>query len=140
MIGNTLDATERRPGVEWYHSAQDAVAMVRDYTKWDDAPISLQHFAESAVRAYRISMTPPREPVVIVLDSALRRVRFRKAPLCAYRSSPWMGLRRPIPARSWNWPSSWSRPRIRCSSPETACIPKRACNTSSNSPKRFRFR
>src|SRR5665213_2195018 len=36
MLGNTLDATQRRPGVEWYHSAQDAAAMVRDYTKWDD--------------------------------------------------------------------------------------------------------
>ena len=52
MIGNTLDANERRPGVEWFHSAQDPAAMVRDFTKWDDAPISLQHFAESAVRAY----------------------------------------------------------------------------------------
>ena len=72
MIGNTLDANERRPGVEWFHSAQDAVAMVREYTKWDDAPVSLQHFAESAVRAYRIAMTPPREPVVLVLDSTLQ--------------------------------------------------------------------
>ena len=41
--------------------------MVRDYTKWDDLPVSLPHFAESSVRAYRIAMTPPREPVVIVL-------------------------------------------------------------------------
>jgi acetolactate synthase I/II/III large subunit len=72
MIGNTLDATMRRPGVEWYHSAQDAAAMVRDYTKWDDMPISLAHFAESAVRAYKIAMTPPREPVVVVLDSELQ--------------------------------------------------------------------
>ena len=72
MIGNTLDAAERRPGVEWYHSAQDAAAMVREYTKWDDTPISLPHFAESTVRAYRIAMTPPREPVVIVIDSALQ--------------------------------------------------------------------
>ena len=36
--------------------------MVRDYAKWDDAPISLQHFAESAVRAYKIAMTPPMAP------------------------------------------------------------------------------
>ena len=55
ISGNTIDATTRRPGVEWYHSAQDAAAMVRDYTKWDDQPISLAHFAESAVRAYKIS-------------------------------------------------------------------------------------
>ena len=72
VLGNTVDAVERRPGVEWDHSAQDAVAMVRDYTKWDDLPVSLPHFAESAVRAYRIAMTPPREPVVLVADSTLQ--------------------------------------------------------------------
>src|ERR1700730_2805804 len=72
MLGNTVDAVERRPGVEWNHSAQDAVAMVRDYTKWDDLPASVPHFAESAVRAYRIAMTPPREPVVLVADSSLQ--------------------------------------------------------------------
>jgi acetolactate synthase-1/2/3 large subunit len=71
MVGNTIDVNERRPGVEWFHSAQDAAAMVRDYTKWDDLPASLPHFAESTVRAYKIAMTPPREPVVIVLDSSL---------------------------------------------------------------------
>ena len=72
MLGNTLDAEERRPGVEWDHSAVDAAAMVRDYTKWDDLPISLTHYAESAVRAYKISMTLPMEPVVLVLDSDLQ--------------------------------------------------------------------
>jgi acetolactate synthase I/II/III large subunit len=72
MIGNTLDETMRRPGAEWYHSAQDAAGLVRDFTKWDDMPISLGHFAESAVRAYRIAMTLPMEPVVLVLDSDLQ--------------------------------------------------------------------
>jgi acetolactate synthase I/II/III large subunit len=72
VLGNTVDAAERRPGVEWDHSAQDAAAMVRDYTKWDDVPASLPHFAESAVRAYRIATTPPREPVVLVADSTLQ--------------------------------------------------------------------
>src|SRR5438132_4771795 len=72
MLGNTIDVAARRPGVEWYHSAQDAAAMVRDYTKWDDLPISLTHFAESAVRGYKIAMTPPRGPVVIVADSDLQ--------------------------------------------------------------------
>src|SRR5256712_16129 len=72
LLGNTIDAAERRPGVEWYHSAQDAAAMVRDYTKWDDLPISLTHFGESAVRAYKIAMTPPRGPVVLVPDSELQ--------------------------------------------------------------------
>ncbi|MBI2818056.1 MAG: twin-arginine translocation signal domain-containing protein [Acidobacteria bacterium] len=72
ILGNTMDATMRRPGVEWYHSVQDAALMVRDYIKWDDLPISLAHFAESAARAYKIAMTPPMEPVVLVADSELQ--------------------------------------------------------------------
>jgi acetolactate synthase-1/2/3 large subunit len=72
VLGNTIDETMRRPGVEWDHSVQDAAAMVRDYTKWDDLPISLTHFAESAVRAYKIAMTPPMMPVLLVADSDLQ--------------------------------------------------------------------
>ena len=72
VLGNTLDANERRPGVEWNHSVQDAASMVRDFIKWDDTPISLTHFAESAVRAYKIAMTVPMAPVVLVADSDLQ--------------------------------------------------------------------
>jgi acetolactate synthase-1/2/3 large subunit len=72
IIGNTLDATIRRPGADWDHSVQDAALMVRDYVKWDDSPVSLQHFAESAVRAYKIAMTPPMEPVLLVADNELQ--------------------------------------------------------------------
>jgi len=81
ILGNTLDVTLRRPGAEWQHSVQDAAAMVRDYVKWDDNPVSLQHFAESAVRAYKISMTPPSEPVVLVADLGLQEdpIRNEKA-------------------------------------------------------------
>ena len=46
--------------------------MVRDFTKWDDTPMSLPHFAESAVRAYKIAMTPPMAPVVLVLNAELQ--------------------------------------------------------------------
>ena len=72
ILGNSLDAIMRRPGAEWDHSVQDAAAMVRDYIKWDDTPLSLQHFAESALRAYKIAMTPPMEPVLLVADSELQ--------------------------------------------------------------------
>ncbi|MBI4454308.1 MAG: twin-arginine translocation signal domain-containing protein [Acidobacteria bacterium] len=91
ILGNTLDAEMRRPGAEWYHSVQDAAAMVRDYVKWDDTPISLPHFAESAMRAYKIAMTPPMLPVVLVADSELQerpipegvRLRIPKLVLAA---------------------------------------------------------
>jgi acetolactate synthase-1/2/3 large subunit len=73
VIGNNLDAAKRSPAYgEWAHSVIDAAAMVREYTKWDDQPTSLQHFAESAVRAYKIAMTPPMAPVLLVADSELQ--------------------------------------------------------------------
>jgi acetolactate synthase-1/2/3 large subunit len=72
VLGNLLDINYRRGSADWYHSVQDAAAMVRDYTKWDDTPITLSHFAESAVRAYKIAMTPPYEPIVIVADGTLQ--------------------------------------------------------------------
>jgi acetolactate synthase-1/2/3 large subunit len=73
VIGNNLDVTKRDSAYgEWPHSVQDAAAMVRDYTKWDDTPLSLTHFAESAVRAYKVAVTPPMAPVLLVADSELQ--------------------------------------------------------------------
>jgi acetolactate synthase-1/2/3 large subunit len=94
--GNDLDAAHRPPGVPTYHSAQDINALVRDFTKWDDTPVSLQHFAQSFVRAYRISTTPPFGPVAISLDAGLQQepVKEHGAPLYIPRfvaSSPPQG-------------------------------------------------
>src|SRR4051794_1258199 len=72
MGGNDLDAAKRAPGVPTIHAAQDIGALVRDFTKWDDNPVSLPHFAESFVRAYKIAMTPPHEPVFLSLDVGLQ--------------------------------------------------------------------
>jgi acetolactate synthase-1/2/3 large subunit len=72
FTGNGLDAAKRRPGTEWNHSVQDPALMVRDFLKWDDYPMSLQHFAESTVRAYKIAMTPPMEPVLVNADIDLQ--------------------------------------------------------------------
>ena len=72
--GNTADATKRRQGVEWIHTAVDQAAMVRDFVKFDDFPGSLQHFAESFMRAQAVSMTPPMEPVLILADGELQEV------------------------------------------------------------------
>src|SRR5579862_6088497 len=69
--GNDLDAAHRPPGVPTVHSAQDINAIVREFTKWDDTPVSAQHFAQSFVRAYQIAMTPPHAPVAISLDDGL---------------------------------------------------------------------
>jgi acetolactate synthase-1/2/3 large subunit len=72
MVGNRMDAATRQPGVPTIHAVQDPGSLIRDFTKWDDNPQSLQHFAESMVRAYKVTMTPPLEPVLIVLEEKLQ--------------------------------------------------------------------
>jgi acetolactate synthase-1/2/3 large subunit len=75
--GNLIDATSRISQVEWAHSVQDAAAILRDYVKWDDLPISLTHFAESTVRAYKMAMAPPMLPVLLIVDGELQENPIR---------------------------------------------------------------
>jgi len=72
LVGNRMDAVDRQPGVPTIHAVQDPGLLTRDFTKWDDNPQSLQHFAESMVRAYKISMTPPYEPVLLAVEEKLQ--------------------------------------------------------------------
>jgi acetolactate synthase I/II/III large subunit len=71
LIGNIADSTSRRPGVEWFHTATDVAAIVRGYVKYDSQPISLQAFGEEIMKASSLAMTPPYEPVVVVVDGDL---------------------------------------------------------------------
>src|ERR1700722_2218752 len=77
IAGNDLDAAHRAPGVPTIHSAQDINAIVREFTKWDDTPVSAQHFAQSFVRAYQMATTPPCAPAVIALDNGLAQEPIR---------------------------------------------------------------
>ena len=70
--GNIMEADKRAPGAEWLHSGVDIGQIVREFTKWDDQPASLQHFAESTARAYKIATTSPMGPVFIALDAELQ--------------------------------------------------------------------
>jgi acetolactate synthase-1/2/3 large subunit len=80
IAGNHADASLRSNWVNWAHSAQDAGALLRDCTKWDDAPTSLGHFALSAVRAHTVATTPPMAPVVLVVDADLQEEALRGKP------------------------------------------------------------
>ncbi|MGB9116250.1 thiamine pyrophosphate-binding protein [Bradyrhizobium sp.] len=95
FTGNAGAVDERRPGVEWFHSVQDGAATVRDFVKWDDYPMSLQHFAESTVRGYALACAQPPGPVFITADSKLqegpldeREQRRLKIPRLATASQP----------------------------------------------------
>jgi acetolactate synthase-1/2/3 large subunit len=81
FAGNHAEATGRRPGAEWQHAAQDPAKLVRDFTKWDDQPLSMPHFVESLIRAYKIAMTPPMGPVLIALDGHLCEEAFHDTKL-----------------------------------------------------------
>ena len=81
IAGNFRDAGSRNNGVNSYHSAQDMALIVRDSVKWDDEPGSLAAFAESMVRAYKIAMTPPMEPVLIVLDHDMQERPMPSSPV-----------------------------------------------------------
>src|SRR5207244_4088998 len=78
IIGGTgpMDATHRRPWIDWIHTAQVQAQIVRDYVKWDDQPQGALSVAESMLRAYQIAMTEPRGPVYLCLDVELQESRL----------------------------------------------------------------
>jgi len=75
-----VDAAQRRPWIDWIHTAQDQGALVRNYTKWDDQPASVAAAAESVLRAHRMAVTPPCGPVYVCLDAALQESRIGALP------------------------------------------------------------
>lgn len=77
VLGSTgpMDAARRRPWIDWLHTASVQAIQVRDYTKWDDQPASLEAVPESLVRGVQVAMTEPCGPVYICLDSALQEQR-----------------------------------------------------------------
>jgi len=79
ILGATgaVDAMQRRPWIEWIHTARDQAALVRDYVKWDDQPASLGAAREAIHRGAWLTNTAPRAPVYIVLGVELQE---RPAP------------------------------------------------------------
>jgi thiamine pyrophosphate-dependent acetolactate synthase large subunit-like protein len=75
-----VDAAQRRPWIDWIHTAQDQGALVRNYTKWDDQPMSVGAAAESILRAHRMATTAPCGPVYVCLDAALQESRIGDLP------------------------------------------------------------
>jgi thiamine pyrophosphate-dependent acetolactate synthase large subunit-like protein len=74
ILGGTgpMDATRRRPWIDWIHTANVQGNLVRDFTKWDDQPASIAAIPESLLRAYRIAVTEPAGPVYVCFDVDLQ--------------------------------------------------------------------
>ncbi len=74
VMGGTgpMDRQKRRPGIDWFHTAQVQGNAVRDFTKWDDQPATIADFPASFARAYRIATTEPAGPVYLCYDAGLQ--------------------------------------------------------------------
>jgi thiamine pyrophosphate-dependent acetolactate synthase large subunit-like protein len=81
VLGATgpVDATKRRPWIDWIHTARDQGALVRDYTKWDDQPSSPGAAREAILRGTWIANTAPCGPVYINFDAELQEAKTSEA-------------------------------------------------------------
>jgi thiamine pyrophosphate-dependent acetolactate synthase large subunit-like protein len=76
-----LDATRRRPWIEWIHTTRDQASLIRDYIKWDDQPASVGAAQEAVLRANLIAQTAPRGPVYVSFDLALQEDEITELPV-----------------------------------------------------------
>ncbi len=92
IIGATgpVDALQRRPWIDWIHTARDQGAIVRHYVKWDDQPASVGAAREALVRAAWLSATAPMAPVYVNLDAAMQEAVLTEPlpPLDVVRFAP----------------------------------------------------
>ncbi len=74
VLGATgpMDATRRRPWIDWIHTALVQGTQVRDYVKLDDQPASIAALPEAFLRAWRVARTEPMGPVYLCLDAGLQ--------------------------------------------------------------------
>jgi len=74
VLGATgpMDATRRRPWIDWIHTALVQGTQVRDYVKLDDQPASVAAIPEALLRCWRLARTEPQGPVYLCLDAGLQ--------------------------------------------------------------------
>jgi len=92
VLGATgpVDAAQRRPWIDWIHTARDQGALVRGYTKWDDQPASPAAAREAVLRAAWIANTAPRGPTYVNLDAGMQEEKLAEplTPVDAARLMP----------------------------------------------------
>jgi acetolactate synthase I/II/III large subunit len=78
VMGGTgpMDTANRRPWIDWVHTALVQGNLVRDFVKWDDQPASVEAVPESFIRAYRLATTDPMGPVYICYDGEVQEKKL----------------------------------------------------------------
>ena len=54
-----VDAPRRRPWIDWIHTTRDQAALIRNFLKWDDEPVSPAAAVESLLRAWQLARQSP---------------------------------------------------------------------------------
>jgi thiamine pyrophosphate-dependent acetolactate synthase large subunit-like protein len=82
VLGATgpVDASQRRPWIDWIHTSADQGGMIRDFVKWDNQPSSADALVEAMARANIVTRSEPKAPVYICLDAGLQEAALDKAP------------------------------------------------------------
>jgi thiamine pyrophosphate-dependent acetolactate synthase large subunit-like protein len=82
IIGATgpVDAARRRPWIDWIHTSADQGALIRQYSKWDDQPVSVEAALNSLARAYSITREAPSAPTYVCLDVSLQEQPLTAPP------------------------------------------------------------
>jgi thiamine pyrophosphate-dependent acetolactate synthase large subunit-like protein len=83
IIGATgpVDAAGRRPWIDWIHTSGDQGALIRQYSKWDDQPVSVEAALNSLARAYSITREAPSAPTYVCLDVSLQEQPLTSPPV-----------------------------------------------------------
>ena len=116
VIGATgpVDATKRRPWIDWIHTARDQAALVRGFVKWDDQPASIGAAFESLLRAQQIAETAPMGPVYICFDVTLQEAKLATMPSlpdpARYRPPPLAHAAPALVKEAAEWLTSAKRP------------------------------
>lgn len=78
ILGGTgpIDTANRRPRIDWVHTANVQGNLVRDFVKWDDQPGSVEAIPESFIRAYRLATTDPMGPVYVCYDADVQEKKL----------------------------------------------------------------
>ena len=78
IIGATgpLNETKRRPKIDWIHTANGQGAAVREYTKFDAQPATVDGVPEAFARAYSVMMTHPTGPIYMCYDAWLQEEKL----------------------------------------------------------------
>ena len=75
-----VDATKRRPWIDWIHTSSDQGGIIRNFTKWDNQLGSPAAAVESLARAAQIAQTAPKGPVYVNLDVAMQEEKLGPLP------------------------------------------------------------